>query len=324
MKLARSFGLCFFVIAALVQMPTGASAELVSTITLPEGTWNATVTVTGRDAGNTLAFGMTSPQNFQICGNPPTAGGCVPGDVHTFSGLSGDLVFYLTDQTCGQTFQSTDAFSAKIDQTDSTHWTIGWDDAGNCTDRDGDNNDLTTSVFAWQGTADSASGFYNGTDTLDISTPFGAKGDSMRSEIIVPPSTGLDGYQAGQVIDEEKSNKDPLYINFCGGMCDAQVDKSTLPSGSQANTESDPGAPIQVILYYKDNALSGDAVYAQGDAFGATPQLLAKCFGPTVASVNGVDPSKCVASITTSSGKDKIKKVVVLVPSGNDPIIGKH
>ncbi|MDP9328302.1 MAG: hypothetical protein M3P10_08845 [Actinomycetota bacterium] len=327
MKLARSIGLCFFVIAALLQVPTGASAT-VPNITLPAGDWNVTVTVTGKSAGHTLAFGMTSPQPTEICGD--AALGCVPGDALTFSdpGLSGDLVFYLTDKTCSpnQTFQSTQADSARINQIDSTHWTIGWDDAGDCVGvRDHDFNDLEASVVAFKSgtTTDSAEGFYNGTAVIIGPTTFG-KGDSMASEIVLPDSTGSGGYKPGQVVDQEKSAKDPAYITFCGNaQCDAQVDVSTLPGGSQSGTTGDPGDPIQVILYYKDNALSGDAVYAQGDD-DSTPQLLAKCFSPTMASVNGVDSAKCVKSITTTSGKDKVKKVVVLVPSGNDPIIGKR
>jgi hypothetical protein len=313
MKLARSIGLCFFVIAALVQVPTAASAA--QDITLPGGTWNVSVVVTGKDAGNTLAFGIDSPQNSEVCGN------CAPGDADTFSGLSGELVFYLTDVTCGQTFLSTDANHALITSSDSTHWTIGWDDAGGPSEegcvQHPDFNDLTTNIVAWQttNTPDSASGFYDGVNTLDISTPFGTK-DSMRSEVIVPPSTGAGGYQPGTVTDQEKSAKLPPYITFCGNaQCDAQVDVSVLPDGSQ------PDAPIKVILYYKDDAINGDAVYAQGAS--PPPFLLAKCDSPTVARVGGV-PKKCVASITTSSGKDKIKKVVVLVPSGNDPTIGKH
>jgi hypothetical protein len=314
MKLARSIGLCLFVIAALVVVPTGASAASVQHIILPTGTWGVTVTVTGKDAGNNLAFGMTSPQTDQIC---PTGEefDCTPGDSKSFSGLSGELVFYLNDVTCGQTFQSTDANSARINQIDSTHWTIGWDDGGGpCGTRDGDFNDLEATVVADSvtptSTPDFAAGNYDGTNTLDIFTPFGTK-DSMRSEIIVPPSTGAGGYQAGPVTDQERSAKLPAYITFCGKtQCDAQVDVSMLPSGSQ------PGAPIKVILYFKDDAINGDAVYAQGDD-DATSVLLSKC-GPLPVS------TKCVASITTSSGKDKIKTVVVLVPSGNDPTIGKH
>jgi hypothetical protein len=175
-------------------------------------------------------------------------------------------------------------------------------------------------VHTTNNTQDFAAGFYDGVNPLTIQTVFG-QGDSMRSEIDVPSPSGTDPYQAGPVTDQERSAKNPEYIHFCGNaQCDAQVDVSSLPSGSQ------PDAPIKVILFFKDNALTGDAVYAQGDAVGATPQLLATCDtvnGVKVARVNGT-PAKCVASITTSKGKDKVKTVVVLVSSGNDPTIGKH
>ncbi|MEO8293158.1 MAG: hypothetical protein ABI635_08465 [Actinomycetota bacterium] len=338
MKLARSIGPCFFVIAALVQMPTGASAATVQHIILPTGVWNATVTVTGKDADNILAFGMRSPQDSQIC---PTGEGfdCTAGAAKSFTELSGELVFYLTDVTCDQTFLSTDTdpASAQIDQVDSTHWTIGWDDAGGpssvdsttCDFRDGDFNDLTATIVAdsvtpTQGGVDFAAGNYDGVNTLDISTAFGPD-DLMRSEIIVPPSTGADGYQAGPVTDDEQNASG--FPTFCGGLCDAQVDVSMLPSGSQAGTTNDPGTPIKVILYYRGTAVHGDAVYAQGDGQ-AGSTLLSKCFSSTMASVDGVNAAKCVASdkvTTTGNGKTKIKikTVVVLVPSGGDPIIGK-
>jgi hypothetical protein len=186
---------------------------------------------------------MTFPPELPDLRGPTHPGGCQPGDAGTASGLSGELVFYLTDQTCHQTFQSTDSNSAAIDQIDSTHWTISWDDGGDCTTRDHDKNDLITSVAASPSTADSASGFYDGVNPLDISTPFGTK-DSMRSEIIVPSpceaSPTCDPYQAGQVTDQEKSAKLPAYITFCGNaQCDAQVDVSGLPT-----TGSQPDAPI--------------------------------------------------------------------------------
>ncbi len=179
--------------------------------------------------------------------------------------------------------------------------------------------DVPTATVSGQ--ADYAAGFYDGVNQLDIQTVFGPKGDSMRSEIIVPPpcvaSATCDPYKAGPVTDQEKSAKDPAYITFCGNaQCDAQVDVSLLPSGSQ------PDSPIQVILYYKDDALKGDAVYAQGDG-DTTSFLLANCDSSTVARVGG-SPAKCVASITTTKGNDKIKTIVVLVPSGADPTIGKR
>jgi uncharacterized repeat protein (TIGR01451 family) len=197
--------------------------------------------------------------------------------------------------------------------------------SGSQGDPNSDNNTAVQSTTVNPtNTPDFAAGFYDGTHTLDIHTAFGSR-DSFRSEIIVPPSTGTAGYQASPVTDQEKSATDPTYIRFCAGQCDAQVDVSFLPSGSQANTTGDPGPPIRVILYYRGDAIRGDAVYARGDGQ-TSSHLLSKCDRPTVATVHGV-VTKCVASDTTKEGgerdRDTIKKIVVLVPSGNDPTIGK-
>ena len=87
-------------------------------------------------------------------------------------------------------------------------------------------------------------------------------------------------------------------------------------------TGSQPDTPIQVILYFKDDAFNGNAVYAQGDSQ-TSSNLLANCDTPSVARVGGV-PSKCVSSITIIKvGPDKTKKVVVNVDSGSDPTISK-
>jgi uncharacterized repeat protein (TIGR01451 family) len=174
------------------------------------------------------------------------------------------------------------------------------------------------------GTAqDSASGFYDGVHTLDIQTVFGASGDSVRSEVIVPPSAGgTNGYQPSTVTDQEKSAKLAQYIRFCGGsQCDQQVDVTVLPPGTQAGTTAFPGQPIKVILYYKDDAIAGDAVYALGDD-DTTPILLRPCDASNRATVAGV-VKKCIASNTTG-GRPKVKTIVVLVPSGNDPTVGKR
>jgi hypothetical protein len=315
MKFARSIGLCFFVIAALVQVPTGASADPVSTITLPSGTWNATVTVTGKDAGNTLAFGMQSPQSFQICGNPPTAGGCAPGDTSTSSGLSGELVFYMTDQTCGQTFQSTDINHAHIDQSDSTHWTIGWDDSGSPSEtgcfQDPDFNDLTTSVVASPTTFDSASGFCTGATTCTISTGTVATKDDPTVSMITIPA---DATAEPQTITMTEG---PSTGTFCGGTtCQGQVLTFTSNPPITFDGVNDFTHPAVVTMIFDKSVKQGSQVYVDKlDGFG--PKLVKNCTTPGTAI-----PHPCVSAknITLPNGD---REFIILFTEG-DPIIGKR
>jgi uncharacterized repeat protein (TIGR01451 family) len=142
-----------FVFGAILQAPIAASAQEGPTpIVLPDGAWDVTATVDSKMADNLLEFGLSSPQEVQVCPQGE-ATDCAPGDTETIEDLSGELVFYLTDITCSgeefeETFFSTDGSSAEVTQVDDTHWTIGWDDAGNCEIRDGDKNDLVVSIAA--------------------------------------------------------------------------------------------------------------------------------------------------------------------------------
>jgi hypothetical protein len=166
---------------------------------------------------------------------------------------------------------------------------------------------------------DFAAGFYDGVNQLTIETVYGSK-DRMKSRIVVPAPSGNTPYQAGPVVDQEYSAKDPLYINYCAGtMCDAQVDISTLPMGSQ------PDDPIGLFLIYKDDAVPGNDVFARGDAdSNPNAHLLTNCDTPHVARVGGV-PTKCVASISTIRvGGEKMKQVIINIPAGNDPGGGKR
>ncbi len=149
MKRVLSLFGSFILIGAAIQLAGPvAGASAVSTITLPGGNWDVTTTVSSKSAGHDLAYGISSPTSSQVC---PTGAAttCAGGESDTFSALSGDLVFFMTDLTCSQTFQSTNAAHASIDKTDATHWQISWDDAGApCGSPDGDLNDLVTSVEA--------------------------------------------------------------------------------------------------------------------------------------------------------------------------------
>jgi hypothetical protein len=150
MNPVRLILLGFFAFGAILQAPLSASAQEPppsTPIVLPEGTWDVTATVTSKMADNLLEFGMSSPQDVKVCPQGEAAD-CAAGDTETIEGLTGELVFYLTDHSCSVTFLSTDENSAQVTQIDSTHWTIGWDDAGNCELRDGDDNDLVVSIVA--------------------------------------------------------------------------------------------------------------------------------------------------------------------------------
>jgi hypothetical protein len=171
MRSARFIALSVFVVGAVLQTSAGASAEQVSTIDVGTGEHDAAVTVTFREAANPLEFGLSSPYQEKACGPSLTdADGCGPGDSYTFFGLSGELVFYLTDHACSEpvTFLSTDSQSALIDQSNSTHWTIAWDDAGNCVTRDGDKNDLVVSVVSQAILTVENPGTGSGTVSLDF------------------------------------------------------------------------------------------------------------------------------------------------------------
>jgi RHS repeat-associated protein len=100
------------------------------------------VRVTSKSALNSFSFGLQSPTRSTICTN------CVGGEKQTLPQFAKDtnLVFSLTDTTCGGTFLSTDSTHAVVTATGAS-WTIGWDDAGSpCGSRDNDFNDLNVTV----------------------------------------------------------------------------------------------------------------------------------------------------------------------------------
>lgn len=310
MKIVRPLIQSFIVMAVMLQIPT-ASAETVSAITLPSGTWDVTATVTGNDAGNGLGFGFVfGESSTPVCPTGEEAD-CEVGDSRTVDGLSsGDLTFYLEDFSCEQTFFSDDPNHAVIDQTSSTRWVISWDDAGDCEFSDGDFNDLQTEIVAQapfsSGGVDNASAPYTGNEAVTIQTSFGAN-DTFRSAITVPA-----GFEPGSIIDTEKPAAQ--FPNFCGGLiCDAQVDVSSLPAGSH------PNSPIKLYMYYKGTDRKGNKVYGQGDADNTSHRLLF-CDSAGVARVAG-DPAKCIVSFSSAH---RVKRVIVNVPSGADPIFGKH
>jgi hypothetical protein len=155
-------------------------------------------------------------------------------------------------------------------------------------------------------TADTASGFYDGVNTLTLTTVF-VKGDSMRSRLVVPP-----GYDPGQVTINEKSKKDPLVARYCGNLqCDAQVLLGVFPTGDQ------PDDPIHLFLIYRDDARPGNEVWVHGGAYdvNTNPAFLA----PTCTTPGVANPAKCVNSITSAGGQTGTKTVEILFAEGADP-----
>lgn len=97
-----------------------------------------TTTVLGKNAGDSLGYGLRKPKRIVVCtdcqtGNSLDLGAYEDGQI---------LVFYLTDNTHGETFLSTDPQHAQLFRTTKYTWVINWDDAGG----DGDYNDLTTYI----------------------------------------------------------------------------------------------------------------------------------------------------------------------------------
>ncbi len=96
------------------------------------------LTVDSRNAGDALAFGMSSPEHRLMCKT------CTPGMQRDFGvfDVGSTLVFYMRDRTHGTTYLSTDPNHARVRAVSPVKWTIHWDDAGG----DGDFNDLVTSI----------------------------------------------------------------------------------------------------------------------------------------------------------------------------------
>lgn len=314
MKSARLV-LLGFVFGVILQVPIAASAQEGQTIELPAGTWDVTATVTSKDAANLLEFGLSSPQSVEVCPQG-AATDCQVGDSETISGLSGELVFYLTDHSCSfeipATFFSTDENSAVVTQIDDRNWTIGWDDAGDCEFRDGDFNDLVVSVIAHGPPTDHAQTFYDGTQQVTLETARDTAG-GFYSKLIIPP-----GLQAGIVTIDEYPADQPIpgfpSINpatYCGGgPCDAQFQVTVLPGG-----QTPANAPIKVFWLYTDGT-GGNRLYVKGDNE-STASEVRDCRTTGIAF-----PPKCRNSIIRLANKDR--QYEMLWRDGGDPVGAKR
>jgi hypothetical protein len=306
MKRARLILLGFLVLG-VVQVPTTALAE--HTVVLPAGTWDVTATVTSKDAAHNHEFGLyRPPTEGKVC--PPGAGGCAPGDARTFEGLSGELVFYLRDIDCDATFFSTDHSSALVTG-GGTNWTIGWDDAGNCSSRDGDRNDLVVSVIAHGAPTDHDQAFYDGTQEVTLATARDTA-EGFYSKLVIPP--GLEGPTVVSIDEYPASGPVPgvpTPATFCGGRpCDAQIQITVLPEGETSATN-----PIQVFWFYTKGT-GGNLLYVKGDNELAA-SLVKDCVTAGVA-----NPPKCRSSITQLP--NKTRQYLMLWRDGGDPAGAKR
>ena len=324
MRSVRLITLALLVAAGLLQTAIGASAEPVSTIVLGPGDRDTAVTVTFREAANTLEFGLSSPRQEIACGPTDAApSGCDVNDSHTFTGVSGELVFYLRDHSCnageGQTFFSNDPDSAAIDQANSTHWTIGWDDGGaDCVNRDGDFNDLIASVVSQAVLTITNPGTGNGTVTLQFNEssttcelgPFGSEGDTCANTFDDGTVVTLTAAAAGGSTFSGWDGGDGC---FGTGTCTVTMneDKSVTASFNQ-NTGGDsasgfvpPGGTISTCTTTSSTDNTCSAVTLPNTNAGANVTLLEQtgssfkfCKGPcsnqvTEYSIECADPENC-------------------------------
>ncbi len=151
MSATRSFArvrTCLVLASALIFIGAGQATASISRLAASSTTGAAiilpvngdiTVTVDSKNAGDQLAFGLSSPEHRVMCG-----GSCMAGMTRDFGRfeVGTTLVFYLRDRTHGQTYLSTNPSHAEVESVSPVKWTIHWDDAGG----DGDFNDLVTSI----------------------------------------------------------------------------------------------------------------------------------------------------------------------------------
>jgi hypothetical protein len=138
--------IALIVTAGALLAPSAASAS----ITLPgHNSWNVATTVDSKNAFNTLAYGLDSPQQQTVCAN------CTGGEhaaLGTFNGGT-DLIAFLTDVSCepARTFLTSGAH-AQVTQPGPLTWQIGWDDGGgggpSCPFADADFDDLVATISA--------------------------------------------------------------------------------------------------------------------------------------------------------------------------------
>lgn len=127
--------------SAVASQPARPSQPVVAATTAPiilPVMGDITLTVDSKNAGDALAFGMSSPEHRLMCKT------CTPGMHRDFGvfDVGTTLVFYMRDRTHGTTYLSTDADHARVKVVSPVKWTIRWDDGGG----DGDFNDLVTSI----------------------------------------------------------------------------------------------------------------------------------------------------------------------------------
>lgn len=100
--------------------------------------------VVSKDAGDTLAHGLSRPSRVVVCWS------CEGGSSRTMGSFyrGVELVFFLADRTVDLRWSSRDAGHARVRAVSPTTWVIRWDDSGGCAPAcpDGDFDDLVTRV----------------------------------------------------------------------------------------------------------------------------------------------------------------------------------
>ena len=182
--------LWLIVTAGALLAPSVATAS----ITLPgHNSWSVKTSVDSKDAGDTLAYGLDSPQQQTVCAD------CQGGESAALGMFNGgtELIAFMSDLSCDpvQSFLSTGANAQVTQPAGPLTWQIAWDDGGGgpfCEAADADFNDLVTTISA----SYRFNGFFQPVDNLP--TLNGVKaGQSIPVNFSLSGNAGLDIFASG-------------------------------------------------------------------------------------------------------------------------------
>lgn len=121
-----------------------ASDVSTTTMTLPTS-GEVSVYVASKNALNAVGLAVSAPGSDPVCSD------CQPGD-HAQVGpfqASSQLAFTFTDETCNESWPSTNTAHVRVVQAGPGDWQMSYDDGGGgCSGGDGDFNDLVVDVTA--------------------------------------------------------------------------------------------------------------------------------------------------------------------------------